>query len=91
MSELSPFRLLAREYAADLITREEYIKLRSNLLVQLQEKGVVNLQDLQNFARLHETTGDDDQETKEGYSRSDWLIIALGLIASLVLAYILYT
>ena len=89
MSELSPFRILAKEYAADLITREEYIKLRSNLLVMLQQKGVVSLQDLQNFARLHEATGDDEQEPKERYSKSDWLIIALGLIASLVLAYIL--
>lgn len=91
MSELSPFRILAKEYAADLLSREEYIKLRSNMLVMLQQKGDVSLQDLQNFVRLHETTGDDDQPVKEGYSTSDWLIIALGLIASLVLAYILYT
>ena len=91
MSELSPFRMLAKEYAADLLTREEYVKLRSNLLVMLQQKGTVDLQDLDNFVRLHRSSDEEDDSTSDGYSISDWLIIVLGLIAALALAYILYS
>ncbi len=91
MSELSPFRMLAKEYAADLLTREEYVKLRSNLLVMLQQKGTVDLQDLDNFVRLHRSSDEEDDSASDGYSISDWLIILLGLIAALVLAYILYS
>ncbi len=91
MVEQSPFRLLAREYAADMLTREDYIKVRAHLLVLLQNKGKVDMQDLDNFLRLHQVNADDDEAPKEGYSVSDWLIISLGLVASIVLAYILYT
>ena len=91
MSELSPFRILAKEYSADLLTRDEYLTLRSNLLTTLQQSGSVSREDLENFVRLLKGKDEEEIKTNDSYSASDWLIILLGLIASLVLGYILYT
>ena len=74
-----------------MLSRDDYIKIRSHLLVLLQNKGKVDMKDLDNFIRLHQVDSDEADTPKERYSASDWLIISLGLVASLVLAYILYT
>lgn len=90
MSDQSPFRILAREHAADMLSRDDYIKIRSQMLVTLENKGKVNHQDMDNFLRLHHNNDDMSDSAKQGYSGSDWLIIALGMVAAIVLAYILY-
>ena len=91
MAEQSPFRILAIEYAADMLSREDYIAIRSQMLALLQDKGAVSREDLENFVRLNQGEDNDEDLPRERYSASDWLIIGLGLVASLVLAYILYT
>ena len=85
----SPFRTLAKTYASDLISRDQYIEIRAQLLKKLQSKGCVDESDLQNFTAI--TQGNEDAPRAEkSYTSSDWIIIALGLAASAVLAYVLY-
>jgi hypothetical protein len=84
----SPLRLLARTYANDLISREQYIEIRAQLLKRLESKGRIDNSDLKNFTAI--TQGTDTPKTQKSYTSSDWIIIALGLAASAVLAYVLY-
>ncbi|MEM7564582.1 MAG: hypothetical protein AAF353_16270 [Pseudomonadota bacterium] len=87
--ETSPFRMLAKTYASDLISRDQYIEIRAQLLKKLQAKGTVDQNDLQNFTAI--TQGSEDAPRAEkSYTSSDWIIIALGLAASAVLAFVLY-
>ena len=87
---VSPFRYLAKTYASDLISREHYVLIRAQLLKKLQSKGLISDDDLQNFIRL--TQGSSDKpKTEKSYSSADWIIIALGIAASLVLGYVLYS
>jgi hypothetical protein len=89
MSEqTSPFRLLAKTYGSELITREQYIEVRAQLLKKLQSQGSIDESDLQNFAMI--TQNKDNPKTEKSYTSSDWFIIGLGLAASLVLAMMLY-
>ena len=88
-SPTSPFRYLAKTYANDLINREHYVLVRAQLLKKLQSKGFIRDDDLQNFIRLAQG-GADKPETEKSYSSSDWIIIALGIVASIVLGFILY-
>jgi hypothetical protein len=47
MSQLvSPLRLLAKTYANDLITRQQYVEIRAQLLKRLESKGSVDEADL---------------------------------------------
>ena len=87
-SPTSPFRLLVKSYANNVITRDEYIKIRSQLLKKLQSTGQIEEDDLNNFSLI--SKGTHQPKTEKSYSSSDWVIIALGLTASAVLAYILY-
>ena len=87
-AQISPFKLLAKTYASEIITREQYIEIRAQLLKKLQAQGYVDEADLQNFAAI--TQNADQPKTERSYTSSDWLIIGLGLIASIVLAAILY-
>tara|TARA_R110002167_G_scaffold269702_1_gene476208 strand:+ start:251 stop:523 length:273 start_codon:yes stop_codon:yes gene_type:complete len=84
----SPLRLLAKTYANDLISRSQYIEIRTQLLKKLQSKGRIGASDLKNFTAI--TRGSEPAESKRSYTSSDWIIISLGLAASAVLAFVLY-
>ena len=84
----SPFRYLAKTYSDELISREHYVSVRAQLLKRLQSKGVVGDDDLQNFIRLAKS--EDQPKIQKTYTSSDWIIIVLGIIASIVLGYVLY-
>ena len=84
----TPLRLLAKTYANDLIAREQYVEIRALLLKRLELKGKIDDADLKNFTTL--TQGFEPAQPARSYSRSDWLIIGLGLAASAVLAFVLY-
>jgi len=84
----SPLRLLAKTYANELITRDQYIEIRAQLLKKLQSKGRIDDSDLKNFTAI--TQGGDSPRAKKSYTPSDWIIITLGLAASAVLAFVLY-
>ena len=86
--QTSPLRMLAKTYANDLISREQYIEIRAQLLKRLQTKGRIDESDLKNFTAI--TQGADTPRAQKSYTPSDWIIIALGLAASAVLAYVLY-
>ena len=86
--ESSPLRLLAKTYANDLISREQYIEIRAQLLKRLQSKGSIDESDLNNFTAIAQ--GSEIPETRKSYPSSDWIIIGLGLAASAVLAWVLY-
>ena len=85
----SPFRLLAKNYASDLLTRNQYVVIRAQLLNKLQYKGSVNRADLNNFMLISQ--GRAKPETSKSYALSDWIIIALGIAASIALGYVLYS
>jgi hypothetical protein len=85
----SVFRHLAISYAGSLITRQQYVQIRSLLLKKLESKGTVEDEDLENFSKLAEST--DVPRTEKSYTSSDWIIIALGIAASAVLGFILYS
>lgn len=84
----SPFRYLAKTYSDELISREHYVSVRAQLLKRLQSKGIVGNDDLQNFIRLAKS--EDQPKTQKTYTSSDWIIIVLGIVASIVLGYVLY-
>jgi hypothetical protein len=84
----TPLRLLAKTYANELITREQYIEIRALLLKRLESKGTIEEADLKNFTTL--TQGPEPAQPGRSYTTSDWLIISLGLAASAVLAFVLY-
>ena len=86
--ESSPLRLLAKTYANDLISREQYIEIRAQLLKRLQAKGIIDEADLTNFTAIAQ--GSEVPEARKSYTSSDWIIIGLGLAASAVLAWVLY-
>ena len=84
----SPLRLLAKTYASSVISREQYVEIRARLLKRLETGEKIDESDLKN---LSEITQDKDQpRTRQSYTFSDWLIVALGLAASAVLAMVLY-
>ncbi len=84
----SPLRLLAKTYANDLISREQYVEIRAQLLRRLENNGKINSSDLQNFTALSQ--GAEPPRIQKSYTSSDWIIITLGLAASAVLAFVLY-
>ena len=86
--QLSPLRLLAKTYANDVISREQYVEIRAKLLKRLESKGRIDQSDLQNFTAL--TKDSEIPKAQKSYTPSDWIIIALGLAASAVLAFVLY-
>jgi hypothetical protein len=84
----TPLRKLAKTYASDLISREQYVEIRAQLLKRLESRGSIEDSDLKNYTTL--TQGSDTPKTQRSYTSSDWIIITLGLVASAVLAYVLY-
>lgn len=85
----SPLRYLAKAYANDLISREHYILVRGQLLKKLQSKGSIKEEDMQNYIRIAQGKSD-KPKTEKSYSSTDWIIIVLGIAASIVLGYVLY-
>ncbi|MDH3219966.1 MAG: hypothetical protein OEO19_10565 [Gammaproteobacteria bacterium] len=81
-------RLLAKTYANDMISRQQYVEIRAQLLKRLESKGKIDESDLKNFTAL--TQGAEIPKSHKSYTPSDWIIIALGLAASAVLAFVLY-
>ena len=88
-SPVSPFRYLAKTYANDLISREHYVLIRGQLLKKLQSKNFIRDDDLQNFIKLAQG-GANKPRTEKSYSSTDWIIIALGIAASVALGIVLY-
>jgi len=90
----SPIRLLTKTYASNLITREHYQEIMAKLLRKLEHSGSIELKDFYDQVKNSNAflTDDDEPgpETRNAYTASDWIIFLLGLIASIVLAYILY-
>ena len=84
----SPLRLLAKTCASELISREQYVEIRAQLLKKLQANGCIDQSDLKNFMEIHHSGG--SPKAERSYSSSDWIIIALGLGASVVLAFVFY-
>ncbi len=85
----SPLRLLAKNYANDLITREQYIEVRAQLLKHLESNGKISELDLKKILALMQSP--EPVRAPRSYTPSDWVIITLGLAASAVLAYVLYS
>lgn len=85
----SALRLLAKNYANDLLTRSQYVMVRAQLLNKLQNKGNIDRTDLNNFMLISQ--GRAQPENSNSYSLSDWIIIALGIGASIALGYVLYS
>ena len=86
--EVSPLRLLAKTYSNDLISRDQYVEIRAQLLKKLQSKGQIDETDLRNFTVLIRNAP--SPRAHKSYTSADWIIITLGLVASGVLAYVLY-
>ena len=85
----SPFRLLSKTRSNQILTREQYVAARNELLKILQTRGSVTEQD------LHKITDKMKQRRRRLGSQRltfwHWVIIALGLIAALVLGAVLYS
>jgi hypothetical protein len=86
--ESSPLRLLVKSYSSGLLNRSQYLEIRGQLLKKLSLQGTVSHEDLMNFMKIHQDTG--ELTSNKSYTPSDWVIIILGLIAALSLAFILY-
>lgn len=83
----SPFRLLVKTYASHMLTRDQYVKIRAQLLKKLRCSGKVTKEDLNNFTNI--SFGNPPIEKEKSYSLSDWIIIVLGLIAIIVLVLVM--
>ena len=84
----SPFRLLSKTRSNQILTREQYVKTRNELLKILRTRGSVTEEDLQKITDKRRDKS--HPKVEKDYSSSDWVIIALGLIAALVLGIVLY-
>ncbi len=87
-NKMSSLRLLVKSYSSDLLTRDQYLEVRSQLLKKLALQGSVSDEELSNFMKIYQDTG--KVSANKSYSSSDWIIIILGLLAAIALAFILY-
>lgn len=85
----SPFKILSKSYSDELINREQYVKIRTQLLKKLQQNGTVTEADLEKAAKLA-VGNEDTPRVSKSYSASDWCIIGLGIAAAVALASVLY-
>ncbi|MFT6371499.1 MAG: hypothetical protein ACJAZT_000227 [Gammaproteobacteria bacterium] len=85
----STFQLLVKSYVNNVISREEYVKIRSQLLEELQSNGSIEESEFKNSSLISQFTNA-NPITQKSYSALDWSIIILGLTASAVLGFILY-
>jgi endo-1,4-beta-mannosidase len=88
-TEDSPLRLLVKSYTNGIIERDQYLKIRAEVLKKLSIQGEVSHEEVKNFIHIQQDSG--ELEHKKQYSPSDWIIIALGLIAALIMGLFLYS
>ncbi len=86
---MSPLRQLVQAHTEQLITREEYLHIRTLLLNKLEQTGEISSNDLENFLNLKNVSAKNINQPQ--YSFSDILITGLGLLAAAILAYMLYS
>ncbi len=84
----TPLRILSKTYASNLISREQYVEIRAQLIKRLVSAGSIGESDLKNYAEI--THGFDTVKIRRSFTWSDRIIIILGLAASAVLIYALY-
>ena len=87
-SEDSPLRLLVKSYANGLVTRDQYLKIRSQVLKKLAAQSEISHDEVKNFIKIQSDTG--ELRTRRSYSLSDWVIVGLGLLAAATLASIFF-
>jgi len=86
---MSALRQLVQAHSEHLITRDEYVHIRTLLLNKLEQTGNIRESDLENFLNLKNFSSLNSSPPK--YDFSDILIAALGLCAAVILAFILYS
>jgi hypothetical protein len=84
-----PLRNLVKHFASGNIDRKTYLDIRARLLQRLEEHGSLTDRDLESLLGSSEETTAPPAAPKS-YSRSDWILILLGLGAALALGAILY-
>jgi succinate dehydrogenase/fumarate reductase cytochrome b subunit len=85
---ISPLRLLVKNYSNGLLARSQYLEIRSQVLKKIALQGNITHEEVNNFMKIFQDTGEVSVNKK--YSSSDWVIIILGLLAAIALAFILY-
>lgn len=88
MDQISPLRLLVKSYESGLLERDQYLKVRQQLLKKLSSNGMITQEDLKNFLSIYQD--DEQKKSFNNYSVSDWIIIMLGLFAAATLGIFLY-
>ncbi len=88
-AEDSPLRLLVKSYANGLLTRDQYLKIRSEVLKKLANQSVISHEEVKNFIKIQSDSG--ELRTHRSYSASDWVIVGLGLLAAATLGIIFFT
>lgn len=86
----TPLRTLVKSYTNGLLNRQQYLEVRQQLLKKLSIHGHISHDDLQNFLKIYLDKNGKKAFTRR-YSASDWIIIALGLMAAIALGVILFS
>ena len=89
MEKQSALRLLVKSYENGLLDRQQYLKVRLQVLKKLSSNGKITQEDLKNFLDIYQDTAE-QQNIFQSYSASDWIIIILGLLAAATLGIFLY-
>jgi hypothetical protein len=84
----TPLRILVKSYASGLLTRRQYLEVRKRLLQTLAKQGQLSHEDLERLMKSRVKS--ESPKTFRKYSASDWIIIALGLLAAASMGFILY-
>lgn len=88
MNPPTPLRKLVKSHAEGLITRDQYLDIRNKLLKKLDSTRQLQEEDLKNFMQLYQN--EPKPGWLSGYSASDWTIILLGILAAIMLGFILF-
>ncbi len=86
---MSPLRQLVKAHSDKLVSRDEYLHIRTLLMNKLEQTGEIRENDLENYLNLNKVSHKNLSIPR--YNLSDILIAILGLCAAATLAYILYT
>lgn len=87
--QYTPLRKLVQSHYEGLITKDDYLTIRTMLLDKLEQQGRVSFDDLDNFLNIKKVST--EHKSSSNYGSSDIIIITLGVFASIALAYILYS
>ncbi len=87
---LSAFRLLAKTYCSDLISREQYVEARGQLLKKIQCKGKINETDLKKVTAITQNSLSIESEPKMQIPPVVWIGVSAALIASALLALLAF-